>query len=90
MAKVVSRAGRPKVREDTNISVKTRPVKNYQDIKCPFTIEERAKYSHPCFLVCGLLCARNCCRYPDRVCEGCPCLKAKEDITIRFLELPHL
>ena len=29
---------------------------------------------------CLLICAWECTRFPNAVCEGCPCLKAEEQI----------
>ena len=75
MAKVVSKAGRPKVRTDTNIKVLTKPIKNYRDIVCPLSLENRATFPNLCWLICGLSCAAKCSRLPDEMCEGCPCLK---------------
>jgi len=80
MAKVVSKQGRPKVRNDTNIEheIKTQPIKNYWKIVCPITKETRARFPHHCWLICGLSCAAKCYRLPHEMCEGCPCLKMEE------------
>ncbi len=75
MAKVVSKAGRPKVRGTTNIEgeIKTKPIPNYRDIVCPLNEETRCNALNYCWLVCGLACAEKCYRAPDLMCEGCPC-----------------
>ena len=50
------------------------PIKGYQKIKC---IAEIRNLSHLCWQICGLTCAKNCDRFGDAICEGCPCLNSR-------------
>ncbi len=48
----------------------TVPVVGYRDIECQW---ERG--NGQCWKACGLWCAPECIRFPDRICRGCPCEK---------------
>lgn len=49
----------------------TKPVENYQRIKCPFGGDKKIPLL--CYRLCRLACARECLRWPDWVCPRCPC-----------------
>ena len=62
------------------IQVQTKPMEEYWEIICPLNWENRYKFPHHCYLICGLECAADCSRFPDDMCSRCPCLKAEEEL----------